>query len=62
MNVSGLATLRAGSSVMKSVWPTLDGLLENPASDPGGLDLELAALRKPELDTESSDRPESDGV
>ncbi len=30
--------------------------------EPGGLDRELAILRRPELAYESSDRPESEGV
>ena len=60
MNDSGLATLGAGSS--KNWRPTLEGLRESSESDVGGLERELAALLKPELKRESSERPESEGV
>lgn len=59
---SGLEDLGILSSVGGSNALALEGLRDKPASDAGGLDLELAALLMSELDTESSDEPESDGV
>jgi hypothetical protein len=63
-NESGLATLGIGSSRMYSIRSVLETFLEccPEASDAGGLERELAALLKPALETESSDKPESDGV